>query len=119
MTQGASEFAFHGRGHTVEKPTLFVVHPQIPSWTCGSSAGEVFMNLWRLVQFLQPTTLHLALELLPSRGRVLRDAVIAEQTLDPQPVRPMLARGQVPRKVPPRIREQPILWRQQPRPNRI
>jgi hypothetical protein len=46
------------------------------------------------VDLLQPATLDLSLELLPAGWGILLDAVFAQQAVDPQPLRTMLARGQ-------------------------
>lgn len=62
-----------------------------------------------LVQRFQPPPFQVPLQRLATRRGVLRDSVFAQQTVDAQPPRPMLAGGQLPGETAPRIRQQAVL----------
>src|SRR5690349_19541070 len=66
-----------------------------------------------LVRFLKSPQFHPPLKLLPTRCCVPLNAVLSQQSIDPNPIRPMLGGSQVPAEAAPRISQKALLSLQQ------
>src|SRR5215472_15356197 len=66
-----------------------------------------------LIHLLQSAPLEAPLKFLPTKCTVLLDAVLAQQTVNAQPLRPVLARGQIQREAAPGVSKQAVFWDQQ------